>query len=46
MYDPVDVSENFSLKKASGLKRGCGPPPPPLLAPPGLLCQYDVGPSS
>ena len=27
MYDPVDVSENFSLKKASGLKRGCGPPP-------------------
>ena len=29
MYDPVDVSENFSLKKASGLKRGCGPPPPP-----------------
>ena len=32
MYDPVDVSENFSLKKASGLKRGCGPPPDPPLS--------------
>ena len=29
MYDPVNVSDNFSLKKASGLKGGCGPPPPP-----------------
>ena len=28
MYDPVNVSDNFSLKKASGLKGGCGPPPP------------------
>ena len=26
MYDPVDVGKNFSLKQASGLKGGCGPP--------------------
>ena len=26
MYDTVDVSKNFSLKQASGLKGGCGPP--------------------
>ena len=26
MYDPVDVSENFSLKKASGLIGGGGGP--------------------
>ena len=31
MYDPVDVSKNFSLKQASGLKGGCGLPlDPPL----------------
>ena len=26
MYDPVDVGKKFSLKQASGLKGGYGPP--------------------
>ena len=30
MYDPVDVSENFSLKKRQVLKEGADPPDPPL----------------